>query len=149
MQRLHSGLLRITLALLAFSGCGDGDSPEQRVREVIAQMEAAAEARDTGDVTEHLSPDYRDAHGNSLEDVQPLLRGYFIANQSIRLLTRIDELTFPQPGEARATVLVAMVSREADATNAWELAAELNEFEITLLDDDGKWQVSWARWRRN
>jgi len=42
-----------------------------------------------------------------------------------------------------------MVSREADAANAWELAADLNEFEIALAQEDGEWRVNWARWRRN
>jgi hypothetical protein len=149
MQHARLRFLFVTVALSLLSACGDDDSPEQRVRELIAQVEAAAEARDTSEVTQWLSPAYRDAHGNSIDDVKRLLRGYFIANQSISLLTRVEELTFPNPGEARATVLVGMVSREADAANAWELAADLNEFEIALAEEDGEWRVTWARWRRN
>ncbi len=134
---------------LLLSGCGDPDSPEQRVRSVIAEMEIAAEARDVGDVTQWLAPDYRDAHGNSVDDIARALRGYFIANQSVHLLTRIQEITFPNEDEARATVLVGMVGRDADAANAWDLAAELYEFEIALLYSDEEWRVSWAEWRRN
>ena len=149
MQRARLRFWFVTVALSLLSACGDDDSPEQRVRELIAQVEVAAEARDASEVTQWLSPAYRDAHGNSNDDVKRLLRGYFIANQSIRLLTRVEELTFPNPGEARAKVLVGMVSREADAANAWELAADLNEFEIALAQEDGEWRVNWARWRRN
>ncbi len=149
MQRARLRFLFVMLALTLLSACGDDDSPEQRVRELIAEVELAAEARDTGEVTQWLSPAYRDAHGNSTQDVKRLLRGYFIANQSISLLTRVEELTFPNPREARATVLVGMVSREADAASAWELAADLNEFEIALAEEDGEWRVTWARWRRN
>lgn len=130
-------------------GCGDPDSPEQRVRSVIAEMEIAAEARDVGDVTQWLAPHYRDAHGNSVDDIARALRGYFIANQSVHLLTRIQEITFPNEDEARATVLVGMVGRDAAAANAWDLAAELYEFEIALLYLDEEWRVSWAEWRRN
>ncbi len=149
VQHAPLRFLFVMLALTLLSACGDDDSPEQRVRELIAEVELAAEARDTGEVTQWLSPAYRDAHGNSTDEVKRLLRGYFIANQSISLLTRVEELTFPSPGEARATVLVGMVSREADAANAWELAADLNEFEIALAEEDGEWRVTWARWRRN
>ena len=149
MQHTRLRFWFVTVALSLLSGCGDDDSPEQRVRELIAQVEVAAEARDTSDVTQWLSPAYRDAHGNDIDEVKRLLRGYFIANQSIRLLTRVEELTFPNPGEARANVLVGMVSREADAANAWELAADLNEFEIALAEEDGQWRVTWARWRRS
>ena len=134
---------------LLLSGCGDPDSPEQRVRSVIAEMEIAAEARDVGDVTQWLAPHYRDAHGNSVDDIARALRGYFIGNQSVHLLTRIQEITFPNEDEARATVLVGMVGRDAAAANAWDLAAELYEFEIALLYLDEEWRVSWAEWRRN
>jgi hypothetical protein len=147
----HASRSSFLLAMFAFSlltACAEDDSPEQRVREVIAEVETSAEARDTGDVLRWLSPEYRDAHGNDIKDVERLLRGYFIANQSINLLTRVEELTFPNPGEARAKVLVGMVGREADAANAWDLAADLNEFEVALIEDQGEWRVTWARWRR-
>lgn len=149
MQHARLSFIFATLALSLLAACGGDDSPEQRVRELIARVELAAEARDTSEVTQWLSPAYRDAHGNSGEDVKRLLRGYFIANQSISLLTRVEELTFPNPGEARAKVLVGMVSREADAASAWELAADLNEFEIALAEEDGEWRVTWARWKRS
>ena len=41
------------------------------------------------------------------------LAGYFIANQSIHLLTRIDKIDFPASDEARLQVTVGMVGREA------------------------------------
>jgi hypothetical protein len=135
--------------LLMLVACGDRDSPEQRVRNVIADMELAAEARDVGDVTKRLSSDYRDAHGNTIEDVRRLLRGYFITNQSIHLLSRVEQISFPQQNEARAKVQIAIVGRDADAAQAWDLAADLQEFEIALIEEDGKWRVSWAQWRRN
>lgn len=133
------------LALLA--ACSDEDSPEQQVRAVIERMERAVEARDVGDVVALLSSEYRDAYGNTADDVSRRIRGYFIANQSIHLLTRVEELAFPHPDEARATVLVGMVGREADATGAWNLATELRTFDVVFIREDGEWKVSWAEWR--
>ncbi|MBL8266661.1 hypothetical protein [Steroidobacter sp.] len=130
----------VALALLA--ACGDGNSPEQQVRAVIEQMELAAENRDVGDLTAHLSEEYRDSNGLGPAEVARYLHGYFIANQSIHLLTRVEEISFPIDGEARAQVLVGMLGREAAATNSWDLAADLHTFKIALRREDGAWKVS-------
>lgn len=130
--------------LFALAACSAPSSPEQQVRATIEQLEVAAEARDVGDFMEHLTEDYRDASGMGAEDAARYLRGYFIANQSIHLLTRVEELEFPVDGEARATVLVGMVGREADAGGKWDLAAELREFKLALRREDGAWKVSFS-----
>lgn len=140
----------LLLFVLALTACGGAETPEQQVREVIGQMETAAEARDVGDLMEHLSNSYRDAYGQGADEASRYARGYFIANQSIHLLTRVENIEFPNTEEARATVLVGMVSRDADAgvKAGWDLAADLYRFEITLLRESGAWKVSYAEWRK-
>lgn len=132
----------MSLGLLA--ACGDAGSPEQQVRTVIDQMELAAENRDVGDLMEHVSEDYRGEAGLGPEEVARYLQGYFIANQSIHLLTRIEDLTFPTDGEARAQVLVGMVGRDAAATRQWDLAADLHTFKIALRREADGWKVSYV-----
>ncbi|HWK52356.1 MAG TPA: hypothetical protein VNR40_20820, partial [Steroidobacter sp.] len=118
------------------------NSPEQQVRALIGQLEQAAENRNVGDLKAHLSEEYRDSNGMGAEDTARYVRGYFIANQSIHLLTRIEELTFPTDDEARAQVLVGMLGRGAEATDQWDLAAELHTFKIALRREDGEWKVT-------
>lgn len=149
LNKLGSGVFAGALLLVLLAACSDDASPEQQVRALIEQMELAAEDRDVDDVVALLSPQYRDAYGNGSEEVGRALRGYFIANQSVHLLTRVQEISFPQSNEARASVLVGMVGREADAVGAWNLAADLYEFEIALIRVDGEWKISWAEWRRS
>ncbi|GFE89414.1 hypothetical protein GCM10011488_43680 [Steroidobacter agaridevorans] len=103
-------------------------------------MEQAAEDRDVGGLKAHLSDDYRDANGMGAEEAARYARGYFIANQSIHLLTRIEELIFPTDDEARAQVLVGMMGR--DAADEWDLAGELRTFKIALRREDGEWKVT-------
>lgn len=79
-------------------------------------------------------------HG--LEQAARYLRGYFIANQSIHVLTRIEHLEFPTDGEARAQVLVGTVGREAAATDRWDLAADLHTFKIALRRKPEAWKVT-------
>ena len=115
-------------------------------------METAAEARDVGELMEHISEDYRDSNGLGPQEAARYVRGYFIANQSIHLLTRVEDITFPIADEARAKVLVGMVGREAATTNDssdWgDLAADIYQFEITFRREDEQWKVSFARWLR-
>lgn len=140
------------IAIGALAGCGDANPPEQQVREVIDQMEVAAEARDVGELMEHLSEDFRDVNGMGPEEAARYARGYFIANQSIHLVTRVEQIEFPTDGEARARVTVGMVGRDAaaaaDAIDLTSLAADVYEFKIALRREDDEWRVTFAEWLR-
>jgi hypothetical protein len=140
--------LRISFLLstaLLITGCSRSDSPETQVRTAINGIEAAAEARDVGEVMAFVSPDFRDGYGRGPDELRRQLYGYFIANQSIHLLTRIDELDFPTADEARVKITVGMVGREAEASDAWDLAADVRDFEVTLRRQGGDWKVIHAR----
>lgn len=118
------------------------------MRKIIDQMEAAAEDRDIGDLMEFVSPDFRDAEGQGGEELARDIRGYFVANQSIHLLTRINQIEFPMADEARLQVTVGMAGREADASAVWSLATDLQEFDVTMRKEDETWKVTYAKWRR-
>ena len=137
-------LLCCVVVLLA--GCADEASPEQQVRAVIDAMERAAEARDVGDLMEHVSANYRDAQGQDRAEASRYARGYFIANQSIHLLTRIESLEFPAPDAARVKVQVGMAGRGSNPGVA-DLSADLYDFDVALVFEDGEWKVSYADWR--
>jgi hypothetical protein len=132
------------LALLA--GCGSDASPEQQVRSVIESMELAAEERDVSGLMEHISDNYRDAQGQDRTEAARYARGYFIANQSVHLLTRIESLEFPQPDEARVKLQVGMAGRGGE-TGAGALTADLYNFDVVLVREGGDWKVSYADWR--
>jgi hypothetical protein len=134
----------VALALL-LAACADSGSPEQQVRAVIDAMETAAEARDVGDLTEHLSASYRDAQGQDREQAARYARGYFIANQSVHLLTRIESLEFPAADEARVKLQVGMAGRGGESGQG-SLSADLHDFDLVLVREGGDWKVSYADW---
>jgi hypothetical protein len=134
------------VALLLLTACSDDGSPEQQVRAVIESMEVAAEARDVGDLMEHISANYRDAQGQDRTEASRYARGYFIANQSVHLLTRVESLEFPAPDEARVKLQVGMAGR-AGAPGQAGLSADLYDFDLALVREDGEWKVSYADWR--
>jgi hypothetical protein len=144
MQKILPMLIFAALA----AGCSDPQSPEAQVQAVIDAMETAAEERDVGELLEHVSDDYRDAYGQGPEEAARYVRGFFLTNQKVRLLTRIDDIEFPGRDEARASVTVGMMSREAESAAAWDLAADLYELDVGLVREDGEWKVIYAERKR-
>ncbi len=43
---------------------------------------------------------------------------------------------------------IGMVGMETQAANAWQLAGDIHDFDITLVNEDGDWRILYARWRR-
>lgn len=134
------------LAVLA-TGCGAAD-PEAEIRALLAAAEEAAEARDVGFFSGVLADGYRDARGNDRNEMLRRLRGYFIANQRIEILSRVDEIVVEGDGSARAVVHAGMVGRRAGAELIDGIDADLYRFELTLVNDGAGWQVASADFRR-
>ena len=139
----HSILL---VSALAVASCGGDTSPEEQVRAVVAEAEAAAEARDASALLGLIADDYRDGRGNGAEEIRRYVRGYLIAHQSVHLLVRIEEVELQATDVAHLRATVAMVGREAERTAAWDLAADVQEFDVTLAREDGEWRVTRADW---
>lgn len=146
MRLLLPKLILACAALALLAGCADDASPEQQVRSVIESMERAAEERDVGDLMGHVAASYRDAMGQDRAEASRYARGYFIANQSIHLLTRIESLDFPAPDEARVKLQVGMAGG-GGAQGGANLSADLYDFDLALVHEGGEWKVSYADWR--
>jgi hypothetical protein len=139
---LHHALV-LAMLLTGFCACSDSQSPEAQVRTVIAAMQSAAEARDASDLMEFVAADFRSAEGQSFPDMERYLVGYLLAHQRIHLLTRIEQLEFPIPGEAHVRLSVGMAGK-AVVGGTWELAADIQELDLVLREDAGQWQVVYA-----
>ena len=138
--------LACALAVLA-TGCA-ADDPEAEVRALLAAAEAAAEARDVGFFGGVLAESYRDARGNDRDAMLRTLRGYFIANQRIEIVSRVDEIVIEGEGAARAVVHAGMLGRRTDAPLIDGIDADLYRFELELVNAGGDWQVVGADFRR-
>jgi hypothetical protein len=99
-----------TLAAISLGSCAERSSDEEQVRELIAQVEAAAEARDTADVLAFVADDYEDSRGFDKSQLQNFLRGYFLANPKVELLVNVESLEFPADGLAQAKLTVTRLS---------------------------------------
>lgn len=141
---MRTYLLLSLCTVLSLAACGSPDSPEAQVRGAFHRMELAAEERDAGDFMDGISESFRGDYQMGRDELAQYLRGYFLANQSIHLLSRVERLEFPTPDEAHAEVTVASVGKEADAAAAWDVSAELHKFRVVLRSEGGAWKVTYA-----
>ena len=127
-----SPALILSCALIA---CSSTTSDEQRVRDLIASAETAAEARDVGDVLDLVGDDYADAQGNTRDSLKLFLRAFFAAHPKLELVTSIDSVEFPVDGLARARVAVRGLDLDRfDAGDSVVLDLELRR-------QSGEWRV--------
>jgi hypothetical protein len=134
------------IAAVLVSGCAASD-PEAEIRAMLAAAESAAEARDMGFFDDVLSDAYRDTRGYDREETLRSLRAYFIANQRIDILSRVDEIVIEGEHAARAVVHAGMLGRRTDALLDG-IDADLYRFELELVNDSGDWQVIGADIKR-
>lgn len=148
MNLVTRALLAGALLLGLGGGCSRTDTPEQRVRALIAQAEDAAERKEIRTLRGYVSERYRDEAGRDRRAVEGILRLYLLRNERLHLLTRIERVTVMPPDRAEAVVYVAMAARPI--ANAAELAgfrADLYRFEVEFSQEDGEWRVERAAWR--
>ncbi len=142
-------MYRIALLLLSLAACSDPESsPDQRIRELIAQGEVAAEARSRGFFDETVSSDYQDGAGRGRRELLRLLTGYFLRNQSIHLLVRTHKVDVEDPEHATAVVYAGMAGSPVEGfEQLMTLRAAVYRMELRFSLDDEPRLVA-AQWRR-
>ena len=140
----------LTVFIILLVGCsGDPDDPEQQIRNVLEQIELAAEERSRSDISEHISDNYFDDRSQQKNDVNNILRIYLLRNQSINIFTKIYSIEFINPRRAEIKLSAAMAAKGVDLSNETErLKADLHRFLVVMENEDGDWKVMSAEWRR-
>jgi hypothetical protein len=141
------GVAMLVVLATFVAGCGDSQTPDARVRAVIAQGEQAAEARDLSGIMDLVAPSYRDGHGGGRDELKQYLRGYLVAHQAIHLLTKVASVEFPYRDMAKVRLTLGTLGRDTAAATAFDLAADVYEVELELALDDDEWRVTRASWR--
>jgi hypothetical protein len=137
----------LTLGVALGAGCSTSD-PEAEIRALLSAAEDAAEARDGGFFADLIGPSYVDARGNDRAALVRAIRGYFLANQRVEVVSRIDAVTLEGGDAARATIHAGLVGQRAGAALIGGLDAELYRFDLELVRADGEWLIIGAAWRR-
>jgi len=143
--------MALGLGLLLAAACAcHGDSPESRIRGALARAEAAAQEKDLATLADLLSQEYADSAGRDRREVLGILRYHFLRYETIHLLTRVNEIVFPEPSSAHASLFVAMAGEPIlRVEDLPRLQADLFRFDLLLREERaGTWKVIRAEWRR-
>jgi hypothetical protein len=136
--------LAIGLVGTLLGACGGpAEGPEEALRTWVRQGEEFAEARNRGELIDMISPNYTDARGNSRDDIGDLFRLYFLRQQKVALITRIDELEVFGGSAAKLVLSVGMAGKNE---GTFGFSADAYEFEMEFELDDDEWLLTSARW---
>jgi hypothetical protein len=137
-----------TLALLgaAAASCGSND-PQAELRDFIAAAETAAEARDTGFFRDAISASYADRRGQRRDDVINVIRGIFLTNTTIEVISRIETIELAGSDAAKVRLQAALVGKREGAS-LLDIDGDLNSIELELVRESGDWRVISADWER-
>ena len=137
--------LTLSLTILFLSACGgeDASDPEAELRAWVARGETATEEKDRGDLLDLISESYADSRGNDRDGLGDILRVYFFRQDSIALLTSIDEITFYDDTAAQVLLTVGMAGTNSGALG---FRADAYQFELELQKPEDEWTLIGARW---
>jgi hypothetical protein len=141
---------KLVIALFLTLSCSSGpESAEDAVRRTLGAIEAAAGARDAGEIRVHLSESYQDARGNDKQDVVGVAALHLVRNQAVYTLSRVASLELVAPDRAEVRVLAALAGQPIpDPAALLTLRADLYQFDVVLREEEpGVWRVTSADWR--
>ncbi len=130
------------LALLG--GCGGPEAgPEEQVRQWLSAGQQAAETKERGDLLDLISPSYVDSRGLDRDDIGDRLRVYFLRQQSIKLLTSIEDIRLYGDSAAEVDLTVGMAGKN---DSVFGFSADAYRFQLELERDGDDWLLISARW---
>jgi hypothetical protein len=131
----------VTVLLLAVTACGGGDP----IRELIGEVEMAAESRDASAVAEHLADTFRGSSGMTRSEVVSLLKRFMLAYETVAL--EVFDVEIERAGDRAQVRCWVEFSGQARRIAGLMPPAAVYRFEATLAQANGRWQLTEADWK--
>ena len=141
-RRRRLGLALLLVGLVACGG-GDPETPEGRVRALLAQLEVAAEEGDVGAFKEQISERYADDYGNDKQSLAAYITFNVMRSQRRHVVLRVREILIRDGKLAQVTLHAGLAGSGGDLTRA-----DVYEIDLDLEDEGGDWRLVWAQWKR-
>jgi hypothetical protein len=132
-----------TIGVLLSACGGPEEGPEEALRAWVRQGHEAAEAKDRGALVDMIAPGYTDARGNTRDDIDNMFRYYFLRQQKVALISRIEELDVYDETAARLVLAVGMAGTN---DNVLGFSADAYRFEMEFERQADDWLLTSARW---
>jgi hypothetical protein len=133
----------VVLACVAL-GCSEPPSaPEEELRAWVARGIEGAENKERRKLMGMVATAYVDARGNERDDIDGLLRVYFLRQNNITLLPKIEEITIYDDTAGKVVMTVGMAGTNDGVLG---FSADAYRFALELEKDADEWQLISARW---
>ena len=130
--------------IIILTACGGPEAgPEEQLRQWVSRGEDAAEAKERRELIGMISPAYTDARGNERGDIENILRAYFFRQNSITLLSKIEEVRLIADSAAEIELTVGMAGQNDGVLG---FSADAYRFELELTREGDDWLLISARW---
>jgi hypothetical protein len=137
----------IGCSLAAMSGCHK-KTEEDKVKEVITDIQAASEAKDIGKIVKSISKTYHDPRGNDYNSIKAALLGYFFRHRKIHVYLTNMEVSV-QGASAKAAFQAVFSGGKSGSGGMLPEELGVYSFEVSFLKESGRWMVASANWKRS
>ena len=132
-------------ALFALGGCGVPAAAERAITASLDTAVAAVNEERASPVVGLIAPEYRDGQGRGRDEMEDLVRGWFLSFSDMRITVRTVDFATAEGGAVSTRVELLASGRRGFGlpdTDAMEVQLEWVE------TGPGRWQVRSAQWRR-
>jgi hypothetical protein len=142
-------LSAILCLMLAPFPCCHKESEQDKVKKVIANLQKAAEEKESKKIGNNISRTYSDPRGNNYENIKGLVAAYFYQYPKISIfLAKLDVSV--DDVSAEATFEAVLTSRGDDKPLPAFLPESLGiyAFDVLFKKEADEWKVVSAKWER-
>lgn len=140
-------MLRLGVLGVVFLAACDAPNPDDALRAMILDIEAATESRDTGFFREVIAESYQDSHGNDRERAIDVIRGFFLVNSRIEAIVRVQDVILDGAQSAEVSLQLALLS-EAGGRSLLGVDGDFYFVDLEFLRIGGDWRIIGAGWRK-
>jgi len=134
--------------LLSFPGCTK-DTEQDRVKKIIAEVQAAAENKDIKTIINSLSKTYTDPQGFTYETMRGMILGFFFRHPKIHVyMTNLEVTVNGAVATAGFQALLSGGETGGSLSSLMPEALGLYAFEVSFKKESGEWKVMSAKWDR-
>lgn len=140
-------LVAFVLVLAALPACSR--APADPVEALLAELEAAAEARDAERFSERLAPPFQGGQGIGRPEALARLKRYFAAYESVAIeVYGVESDRDGTSARVRCVVEFSGQARKAFGLEGLLPPSAVYRFDLDVADEGGTWRVRGATWER-
>jgi hypothetical protein len=140
-------LTRVAFLLSAAVLSACSHAPKDPVAALLADLEAAAEARDAERFAQRLAPAFRGAHDLGRAEALAQLKRYLAAYESVAIdVYGVETERDGSAAHVRCVVEFSGQARKAFGLEGLMPPSALYRFELDVADEGGGWLVRGATW---